>query len=153
MQVLVLNGVNLDALGRRDPKIYGGLSLNELESRIYGWARNERTGSYRYALDVTARCRQTNSEGEYIGWIHDAYDDVDAVIANPGAWSHYSYAIRDALELLEVPIVEVHLSNIEEREEWRRHSVIAELAAFRVIGKGPEGYRDALQFLAGKIDR
>jgi len=144
VQVLVLNGVNLDALGRRDPKIYGGLSLNELETKIYEWA---------HALDVTARCRQTNSEGEYIGWIHDAYDDVDAVIANPGAWSHYSYAIRDALELLEVPIVEVHLSNIEEREEWRRHSVIAELAAFRVIGKGPEGYRDALQFLAGKIDR
>jgi len=144
VQVLVLNGVNLDALGRRDPKIYGGLSLNELETKIYEWA---------HALDVTARCRQTNSEGEYIGWIHDAYDDVDAVIANPGAWSHYSYAIRDALELLEVPIVEVHLSNIEEREEWRRHSVIAELAAFRVIGKGPEGYRDALQFLAGKMDR
>ena len=143
MQVLVLNGVNLDALGRRDPKLYGGLSLNELETKIYGWA---------HALDISARCRQTNSEGEYIGWIHDAYDDVDAVIVNPGAWSHYSYAIRDALELLEVPIVEVHLSNIEEREEWRRHSVVAELTAFRVIGKGPEGYRDALQFLAGKMD-
>ena len=143
MQVLVLNGVNLDTLGRRDPKIYGGLSLNELETKIYQWA---------HALDIMARCRQTNNEGEYIGWIHDAYDDVDAVIANPGAWSHYSYAIRDALELLEVPIVEVHLSNIEEREEWRRHSVVAELTAFRVIGKGPEGYRDALQFLAGKMD-
>jgi 3-dehydroquinate dehydratase II len=142
MQVRVLNGVNLDALGRRDPKIYGGLSLNELETKIYEWA---------HALDITARCRQTNSEGEYIGWIHDAYDDADAVIVNPGAWSHYSYAIRDALELLEVPIVEVHLSNIEEREQWRRHSVVAELAAFRVIGKGPEGYRDALQFLAGKM--
>jgi 3-dehydroquinate dehydratase-2 len=144
MQVLVLNGVNLDTLGRRDPTIYGGLSLNELETKIYEWA---------HALDTSARCRQTNSEGEYIGWIHDAYDDADALIVNPGAWSHYSYAIRDALELLQVPIVEVHLSNIEEREEWRRHSVIAELAAFRVIGKGPEGYRDALQFLAGKIDR
>jgi 3-dehydroquinate dehydratase-2 len=141
MQVLVLNGVNLDTLGRRDPKLYGGLSLNELETKIYQWA---------HALDITARCRQTNNEGEYIGWIHDAYDDVDAVIVNPGAWSHYSYAIRDALELLEVPIVEVHLSNIEEREEWRRHSVVAELTAHRVIGKGPEGYRDALQFLAGK---
>jgi 3-dehydroquinate dehydratase-2 len=140
MQVLVLNGVNLDALGRRDPHLYGGLSINELETKIYEWA---------HALDVTARCRQTNSEGEYIGWIHDAYDDVDAVIVNPGAWSHYSYAIRDALELLEVPIVEVHLSNIEQREEWRRHSVIAELAAHRVIGKGPDGYREALEFLAG----
>jgi 3-dehydroquinate dehydratase II len=141
VQVLVLNGVNLNVLGRRDPAIYGGISLNELESRIYGWA-NE--------LDVTARCRQTNSEGEYIGWIHDAYDNVDALIVNPGAWSHYSYAIRDALELLTVPIVEVHLSDIEQREDWRRHSVVSELAAHRVIGKGPDGYREAIEFLAGK---
>jgi 3-dehydroquinate dehydratase-2 len=141
MQVLVLNGVNLDVLGRRDPVIYGGISLNELESRIYGWA---------HALDVSARCRQTNNEGEYIGWIHDAYDNVDAVIVNPGAWSHYSYAIRDALELLNVPIVEVHLSDIDHREDWRRTSVIAELAALRVIGKGPDGYREAMEFLAGK---
>jgi 3-dehydroquinate dehydratase-2 len=141
MQVLVLNGVNLDTLARRDPSIYGGLSLNELESRIYEWA---------HELDIAARCRQTNSEGEFIGWIHDAYDNVDAVIVNPGAWSHYSYAIRDALELLQVPFVEVHLSDIENREEWRRVSVVAELAAHRVIGKGPEGYREALEFLAGK---
>jgi 3-dehydroquinate dehydratase II len=141
MQVLVLNGVNLDMLSRRDARVYGGLSINELETKIYEWA---------HRLDITARCRQTNSEGEYIGWIHDAYDDVDALIVNPGAWSHYSYAIRDALELLEVPIVEVHLSNIEEREEWRRHSVVAELTAHRVLGKGPEGYREALEFLAGK---
>lgn len=141
MQVLVLNGANLDQLGRRDPAVYGGVSLNELESKIYEWA---------HALDISARCRQTNSEGEYIDWIHDAYDDVDAVIANPGAWSHYSYAIRDALELLEVPLVEVHLSDIEQREEWRRRSVIAELAAHRIIGHGPDGYREALEFLAGK---
>jgi 3-dehydroquinate dehydratase-2 len=141
MQVLVLNGVNLDVLGRRDPKIYGGLTINELETRIYEWA---------HALGVSARCRQSNSEGEYIDWIHDAYDLSDAVIVNPGAWSHYSYAIRDALELLEVPVVEVHLSNIEGREEWRRHSVVADVAAHRVIGKGPEGYREALEFLAGK---
>ncbi|HMB81591.1 MAG TPA: type II 3-dehydroquinate dehydratase, partial [Vicinamibacterales bacterium] len=100
MQVLVLNGANLIVLGRRDPELYGGLSLNELESRIYEWA---------HALDITARCRQTNAEGEFIEWIHDSYDNVDGVILNPGAWSHYSYAIRDALELLEVPVVEVHL--------------------------------------------
>jgi 3-dehydroquinate dehydratase II len=141
MQVLVLNGVNLNVLGRRDPTIYGGLSLNELESRIYGWA---------HELDISARCRQTNSEGEYIGWIHDAYDNVDGVIVNPGAWSHYSYAIRDALELLSIPIVEVHLSDVDHREEWRRTSVVAELAALRVIGKGPDGYREAFEFLAGK---
>jgi 3-dehydroquinate dehydratase-2 len=143
MQVLILNGVNLDVLARRDPGIYGGLSLNELERRIYQWA-NE--------LDIQARCRQTNSEGEFIDWIHQAYDDVDGVIVNPGAWSHYSYAIRDALELLAVPLVEVHLSNIEQREDWRRHSVIADVAARRVIGKGPDGYREALEFLAGKED-
>jgi 3-dehydroquinate dehydratase-2 len=140
-QILVLNGANLDTLARRDPAIYGGVSLNELESRIYGWAHD---------LDLSARCRQSNSEGEYIDWIHDAYDNVDGVIVNPGAWSHYSYAIRDALELLTVPFVEVHLSNIEGREEWRRHSVVADLAALRVIGKGPDGYREALEFLAGK---
>jgi 3-dehydroquinate dehydratase-2 len=141
MQVLVLNGVNLDVLGRRDAKLYGGLSLNELETRIYEWAQQ---------LRLTVRCRQTNSEGEYIGWIHDAYGDADAVIVNPGAWSHYSYAIHDALEILDVPIVEVHLSNIEEREEWRRHSVVSDLMAHRVIGKGPEGYREALEYLAAR---
>ena len=140
MQILVLNGANLDELARRDPKVYGGLSLNELESRIYQWA---------HALDISARCRQSNSEGEFIEWIHDAYDTVDGLIVNPGAWSHYSYAIRDALELLEVPFVEVHLSDIENREEWRRNSVVAELAAHRVLGRGPDGYRDALEFLAG----
>ena len=140
MQVLVLNGVNLDTLARRDPAVYGGGSLNELESRIYEWA---------HALDISARCRQSNSEGEYIDWIHDSYDNVDGLIVNPGAWSHYSYAIRDALELLTVPFVEVHLSNIEGREEWRRHSVVADLAALRVIGEGADGYRVALEFLAG----
>jgi 3-dehydroquinate dehydratase II len=143
MQILVLNGVNLDTLARRDPDVYGGLSLNELETRIYQWA---------HALDVSARCRQSNSEGEYIDWIHDSYENVDALIVNPGAWSHYSYAIRDALELLMVPFVEVHLSNIDGREEWRRHSVVADIAAHRVIGKGADGYREALEFLAGKLD-
>jgi 3-dehydroquinate dehydratase-2 len=141
VQVLVLNGVNLDMLGRRDPEVYGGVSLNELETRIYEWA---------HQLALTVRCRQTNSEGEYIGWIHDAYGDADAVIVNPGAWTHYSYAIHDALEILEVPIVEVHLSNVEEREDWRRHSVVSDLMAHRVIGKGPAGYRDALEFLAAR---
>ena len=141
MQVLVLNGPNLDVLARRDASMYGGISLNELESRIYAWA---------HELDITARCRQSNNEGEYIEWIHDAYDNVDGVIVNAGAWSHYSWAIRDALELVEVPIVEVHLSNIENREEWRRFSVVAEPASHRILGKGPDGYREALEWLAGK---
>ena len=138
MQVVVLNGVNLDVLGRRDPAVYGGVSLGDLETRIYEWASQ---------LGCHVRCRQTNNEGEYVGWCHDALDWADAVIANPGAWTHYSYAIRDALELLDVPLVEVHLSNVEGREEWRRHSVIADLAALRVVGKGPEGYREALEFV------
>jgi 3-dehydroquinate dehydratase II len=142
MQVVVLNGVNLDVLGRRDPAIYGGLSLSELETRIYEWASE---------LGCHVRCRQTNNEGEYVDWCHDAYDWADGVIVNPGAWSHYSYAIRDALELLKAPIVEVHLSNIEEREEWRRNSVLADLAAKRVIGKGPDGYREALAFLVESV--
>jgi 3-dehydroquinate dehydratase-2 len=141
VQVLVLNGVNLDMLGHRDPALYGGLSMNELETQIYAWA---------HELTMTVRCRQTNNEGEYVDWIHQAYGDVDGLVVNPGAWSHYSYAIHDALDIVEMPIVEVHLSNIEEREEWRRTSVIADLAAHRVIGKGPEGYREALRFLAEK---
>ncbi len=127
MQFAVLNGVNLDVLERRDPAVYGGGSLNDLETQIYAWAKE---------LGCTARCRQTNSEGEYVDWCHDALDWADGVIVNPGAWSHYSYAIRDALELLTVPIVEVHLSNPEEREEWRRHSVVADLAAKQSAGKG-----------------
>jgi 3-dehydroquinate dehydratase II len=138
MQVVVLNGVNLDVLGRRDPTLYGGLSLDELETRIYEWASR---------LGCSVRCRQTNNEGEYVEWCHDALDGVDAVIVNPGAWSHYSYAIHDALELLQVPIVEVHLSDVEKREEWRRHSVIGSLAAKRILGKGPDGYREALEFI------
>ena len=139
MRIPVLNGVNLDVVGRRNPALYGGLSLGQLESRIYDWGRE---------LELNVECRQTNSEGEYIDWCHDALDWADGVVVNPGAWSHYSYAIRDALELFDAPLVEVHLSDIEQREEWRRVSVIADLAAARFIGKGPDGYRDALEYLA-----
>ena len=137
MRVVVLNGVNLDQLGRRDPKVYGGVSLPELETRIYEWA-NE--------LGCTVRCRQTNSEGEYVEWCHDAIQ-FDGVVVNPGAWTHYSWAIHDALEPFEVPFVEVHLSNVDEREEWRRHSVLAGLGGLRIVGKGFDGYREALQLL------
>jgi 3-dehydroquinate dehydratase-2 len=138
MRVDVLNGVNLDVLDRRDPEDYGGVSLHELEQRIEGWA---------HELDCTVRCRQTNSEGEYVDWCHEALDWAEGMIVNPGAWTHYSYAIRDALEIFRGPIVEVHLSNLYEREEWRRSSVTAELASEVIIGRGPDGYRDALRFL------
>ena len=140
MKVDVLNGVNLDVLERRDPAIYGGLSLHELEQRIESWADE---------LGHTVRCRHSNSEGEYVKFCHDSVDWADGVIANPGAWSHYSYAIHDALELFSGPLVEVHLSNPEEREdEWRHTSVISGLAAHRILGRGPDGYRDALAWLA-----
>jgi len=141
MRVEVLNGVNLDVLGRRDPKTYGGVGIHELETRVYTWA-NE--------LGLRVRCRQTNREGDYIDWLHEALDNVDALILNPGAWTHYSYAIRDAAELFQGPLVEVHLSNVDEREEWRRVSVLADLAATRIVGKGPDGYREALEYLAGR---
>jgi 3-dehydroquinate dehydratase II len=139
VRVIVLNGVNLNVVGRREPELYGGLSLAELESKIYGWATE---------LGVNVLCRQTNNEGQYVEWCHEALDWADGVVANPAAWTHYSYAIHDALELFRVPVVEVHLSDVDEREEWRRHSVLADIAAARIAGQGPDGYRAALRFLA-----
>jgi len=138
VRILVLNGVNLDVLGRRDPSLYGGLSLGELESRIYQWARE---------VGASAQCKQSNSEGDFINWCHEAYDWAEGVIVNPGAWTHFNYAIRDALELFPAPVVEVHLSNIDEREEWRRVSVISDVVSHRVIGKGPDGYKEAIEWL------
>lgn len=139
MRIAVFNGVNLDALGDRDPEIYGDLGYGELETRIYDWALQ---------LDVTVRCFQTNHEGVLLDWCHEARSWADGVIINPGAWTHYSYALHDALELFAVPIVEVHLSDVSAREEWRRHSVIEDVVSHRVIGKGSDGYREALEYLA-----
>jgi 3-dehydroquinate dehydratase-2 len=142
VRIVVLNGVNLDMLGRRDPEIYGGMTLSELETQIYQWATQ---------IGCTVRCRQTNHEGEFVDWCHDAVDWADGVVVNPGAWGHYSWAIHDAAELLIVPVVEVHLSNVDEREEWRRFSVLDGLVTKRIVGKGPEGYREALEFLAAEL--
>jgi 3-dehydroquinate dehydratase II len=139
MLVGVLNGVNLNLLERRDPAIYGGLSLRQLEEQIRIWGQE---------LGFDVLCRQTNSEGEYVEWCQELGETADGLVVNPGAWSHYSYAIHDALELARGPVVEVHLSDISSREEWRRYSVLEALAAHRVIGKGPDGYREALEFLA-----
>jgi 3-dehydroquinate dehydratase-2 len=141
VQIEVLNGVNLNELGRRDPALYGGLGISELETRIYEWAAD---------LGLRVRCRQTNHEGQYVEWCHEVLDTAEGVVVNPAAWTHYSYAIRDAVELFRVPVVEVHLSNVDEREDWRRVSVISDLVARRVIGKGPDGYREALEFLGGR---
>ena len=138
MRVIVLNGVNLNILGRRSLELYGGLSIAELESRIYEWG---------HQLELTVQCRQTNSEGEFVKWCHDAHDNTDGMIVNPAAWTHYAWSIHDALEALTIPIVEVHLSNVDEREEWRRISVIRDLVAARFVGHGPDGYRMGLEYL------
>ena len=134
----MLNGVNLNMLGRRDPKQYGGISIAELESRIYGWARE---------MELTVQCRQTNSEAEFVKWCHDAYDNTDGMVVNPAAWTHYAWSIHDAIEPLTIPVVEVHLSNIDERDEWRRLSVISDVVAARFVGHGPDGYKMALEYL------
>ncbi len=141
MQVAVLNGVNLNALADRDPVLYGDLSLRELENRIYRWGRE---------LGLQVRCLQTNHEGQFVDWCHETRLWAAGVILNPGAWTHYSYAIRDAVELYSCPVIEVHLSDLTKREEWRSHSVLADVVTARVLGKGPEGYREALVHLADR---
>ena len=138
MKIGVFNGVNLNMLGDRDPELYGGISYRELESRIYEWASE---------LGCSVRCRQTNHEGQLIEMLHEARSWADGIIINPGAWTHYSYAIHDAVEMFDVPIVEVHLSDLSIREKWRHHSVIESVVTYRVIGEGPEGYRQALKLL------
>jgi 3-dehydroquinate dehydratase II len=133
-----MHGVNLDQLGRRDPTHYGSFTLEELELRISGDARE---------LGLEVRFFQTNHEGRFVEHLHRLSGLTDAIVLNPGAWTHYSYAIRDALELTGLPAVEVHLSDVDSREAWRRHSVIAELCLARIAGKGPDGYREALERL------
>ncbi len=135
-RVEVMHGVNLDQLGRRDPAHYGRVTLADLERQIA-----EAAGE----LGLEVRFFQTNHEGEFVEHLHRLEGLADAIVLNPGAWTHYSYAIRDALELAGIPAVEVHLSDVDSREEWRRRSVITDLCIARVAGKGPAGYRDALE--------
>ena len=137
-RVEVIHGVNFDVLDRRDAGLYGGLSLTELEVRVQDFAR---------ALGLEASFYQSNHEGEYCEFLHRAGESSDGVILNPGAWTHYSWAIRDALEVAAVPAVEVHLSAVDEREEWRRVSVIRDLCLGSVQGRGVDGYREALEML------
>jgi 3-dehydroquinate dehydratase-2 len=139
-RLALVHGVNLDMLGHRPREHYGTLSLAELEQRV---------SRYAHERGFAVSTFQTNHEGVMVDHLHKlAVADVAAVIINPGAWTHYSYAIRDALELLAAPIAEVHLSAVEDREEWRRFSVIADLASVRVSGKGLEGYLEAVDELA-----
>jgi 3-dehydroquinate dehydratase-2 len=141
-RVAVLHGVNFDVLERRDPAIYGGLSLRELETKIQRWARE---------LGLEAIFFQTNAEGEFVEYLHRLPDMCDAIVLNAGAWTHYSRAIADALELTGLPTVEVHLSDVESRQDWRRVSVFDGLALEKIAGRGPEGYREALAALARQL--
>ncbi|MGZ5310530.1 MAG: type II 3-dehydroquinate dehydratase [Solirubrobacterales bacterium] len=143
-RVEVLHGVNFDMLGSRDPLHYGGLTLSELEVKIKRFATD-------FGLEVTFF--QTNHEGEYVERLHRLPEMADAAIINPGAWTHYSWAIRDALEFSGVPAVEIHLSDVSKREEFRKISVFDGLESRigRVYGKGPDGYREALEIVAGHL--
>jgi 3-dehydroquinate dehydratase II len=141
-RVSVMHGVNLDALDRRPAEHYGGLTFSRLEVHIEQYARE---------AGLEAQFFHTNFEGEYVEELHRAADHSDGLLLNPGAWTHYSWAIRDALEVAGLPAVEVHLSDITSREPWRQLSVIGELCVATVSGKGVEGYREALQALKGAL--
>jgi 3-dehydroquinate dehydratase-2 len=139
-RVQVMHGVNFDVLGRRPAAHYGGMTLNQLEVHITRYARD---------LGLVVTFTQTNHEGEFCEALHQT--SADGLVLNPGAWTHYSWAIRDALEVVDLPAVEVHLSDVDEREEWRRISVVRDLCIGSVQGKGVEGYRDALGLLKKEL--
>jgi 3-dehydroquinate dehydratase-2 len=134
-RVAVLHGVNLGALDRRPAEHYGGLTFARLELRIGAFARE---------LSLETRFFQSDHEGEYVEELHKAPDYADGLVLNPGAWTHYAWSLRDAVEISGLPAVEVHLSDVERREPFRRHSVLADVCVARVSGKGVDGYRDAL---------
>ncbi len=141
-RIQVMHGVNLDQLERRDPAHYGGITFRQLEQAIDGFARE---------LELDTRFFQTNSESEFVEHLHRVRDVADAIVMNAGAWSHYSRAIGDAVAFAGVPVVEVHLSDVMAREEWRRVSVLSESCIATVMGKGVDGYREALVALKAKL--
>jgi 3-dehydroquinate dehydratase-2 len=135
-----MHGVNFDVIGRRPTAHYGELTLNQLEERVRRYSRD---------LDLVVTFYQTNHEGEFCEALHQT--NADGLVLNPGAWTHYSWAIRDALEIVARPAVEVHLSAVDEREEWRRLSVVRDLCIASVQGKGVDGYREALELLKAEL--
>jgi 3-dehydroquinate dehydratase-2 len=143
MKVLLLNGINLNMFGQRDPAQYGTATLADIHSQSEALAKE---------LGVTLECFQTNHEGEMCERIHQAHrDGVDAVVINAGAWTHYSYGLRDALAILKCPIIEVHMSNIHARESFRHHSVLADIARGQIAGFGIESYRLGLRAAVAAI--
>jgi 3-dehydroquinate dehydratase-2 len=143
-RVEVMHGVNLDQLGRRDPLLYGTLTLAELERQIEQDARE---------LGLVTRFFHTNHEGAFVERLHALDGHADAILLNPGSWTHYAWAIRDALEIAALPAVEIHLSDVQRREPWRRVSVIGDLCVATISGLGPAGYRDALVRLQSELER
>jgi 3-dehydroquinate dehydratase-2 len=143
-RIEVMHGVNLDQLGRRDPLLYGTLTLAELEREIEERARE---------LELDTRFFQTNHEGAFVERLHALAGDADAILLNPGSWTHYAWAIRDALEIAALPALEIHLSDVQRREPWRRLSVVGDLCFATISGKGPEGYREALSMLRTELER
>ncbi|MFL5866436.1 MAG: type II 3-dehydroquinate dehydratase [Thermoleophilaceae bacterium] len=141
-RVDVMHGVNFDVLDQRPGAVYGGLKLTELELRIKHFAAE---------LGLEPRFSQTNHEGEFCELLHKAGQSADGLVLNPGAWTHYSWAIRDALEVSQLPAVEVHLSEVDSREDWRSVSVIRDVCVGRVQGKGVDGYREALEILEKEL--
>jgi 3-dehydroquinate dehydratase-2 len=141
-RVAVLHGVNLDALDRRPAEHYGGLTFMLLERRIDRFA---------HELGLDARFFQSNHEGEYVEEIHKAGDYADGLLLNPGAWTHYAWSLRDAVEVSGLPAVEVHLSDVENREPFRRLSVLEGICRAKVSGKGIDGYREALEALKAAL--
>jgi 3-dehydroquinate dehydratase II len=137
--VQVLNGANLGRLGTREPEVYGTTTYAELVVLV------ERAAA---GLGLTVQVRQTDSEAELLGWIHDATDAGDPVVVNPGGWSHTSVVLHDALAAVRAPVVEVHISNIHRREEFRHHSYVSRVADGVIAGLGVQGYELALRYLA-----
>jgi 3-dehydroquinate dehydratase-2 len=143
-RIEVMHGVNLDQLGRRDPLLYGTLTLAELERRIEAEAGE---------LGLDTRFFQTNHEGAFVERLHALAGEADAILLNPGSWTHYAWAIHDALEIAALPALEIHISDVQAREPWRRVSVIADLCFATISGRGPDGYGDALALLRERLDR
>jgi 3-dehydroquinate dehydratase II len=141
-RIAVMHGVNLDQLGRRDPALYGTLTLAQLEQRIAA-----RAGE----LGLTTSFFHSNYEGAFVEHLHRQRDEADAILLTPGAWTHYAWAIRDALEIAALPALEIHLSDIDNREQWRRTTVIGDLCFARVTGRGPDGYDEALELLRDRL--
>jgi len=141
-RILVLNGPNLNMLGIREPKTYGSQTLADIESMCK--AEGKRLG-------LAIECKQSNHEGELVQWIQDAYGKKDGIVLNPGGYSHTSVAIRDAIAAVALPLVEVHLSNIHAREEFRHFSYVSAVAIGVICGLGAAGYRLGLEALAERL--